>query len=83
MKLTLTCIGNLKCPAGKRDTLVFDEEQRGLGVRVTAAGSKTYLAQYTFHGHTSAGSRSAQQAPSRWLKLAMPCAPSLAMWQRA
>jgi integrase len=51
MKLTLTRIGNLKCPAGKRDTLVFDEEQRGLGVRVTAAGSKTYLAQYTFHGH--------------------------------
>jgi hypothetical protein len=30
--------------------LVFDDEQRGLGVRVTAGGGKTYLAQYTFHG---------------------------------
>jgi hypothetical protein len=44
MKLTLARIGNLKCPAGKRDMLVFDDEQRGLGVRVTAGGSKTYLA---------------------------------------
>jgi integrase len=50
MKLTLARIGNLKCPASKRDMLVFDDEQRGLGVRVTAGGGKTYLAQYTFHG---------------------------------
>ena len=40
----------LTCPAGKKDVLVFDDEQRGLGVRVTAAGSKTYLAQYTLGG---------------------------------
>jgi hypothetical protein len=50
MKLTQTRIDNLKCPAGKRDMLVFDEEPRGLGVRVTANGGKTYLAQYNFHG---------------------------------
>jgi integrase len=50
MKLTLARIGNLKCPDGKRDMLVFDDEQRGLGVRVTAGGSKTYLAQYNWHG---------------------------------
>jgi integrase len=30
--------------------LVFDDEQRGLGVRVTASGGKTFLAQYAFHG---------------------------------
>jgi hypothetical protein len=30
--------------------LVFDDEQRGLGVRVTAGGGKSFLAQYTFHG---------------------------------
>jgi len=30
--------------------LVFDGEQRGLGLRVTAGGSKTYLAQYNWHG---------------------------------
>jgi integrase len=51
MKLTQTRIEGLKCPPAKRDMLVFDGEQRGLGVRVTAGGSKTYLAQYTFHGH--------------------------------
>jgi integrase len=48
MKLTQTRIDNLKCPAGKRDILVFDDEPRGLGVRVTAGGGKTFLAQYTF-----------------------------------
>ena len=50
MKLTLNRIDSLKCPEGKRDVLVFDDEQRGLGVRVTASGGKTYLAQYSFHG---------------------------------
>lgn len=50
MKLTQSRIEGLKCPPGKRDALVFDEEQRGLGVRVTATGGKTYLAQYTWHG---------------------------------
>ena len=50
MKLTHYRIAALKCPAGKRDALFFDDEQRGLGVRVTAGGSKTFLAQYTWHG---------------------------------
>jgi integrase len=50
MKLTLNRIDGLKCPPGKRDMLVFDGEQRGLGVRVTASGGKTYLAQYNWHG---------------------------------
>ncbi|MGJ0510665.1 MAG: tyrosine-type recombinase/integrase [Methylocystis sp.] len=50
MKLTLARIDSLQCPPEKRDILVFDDEQRGLGVRVTASGGKTFLAQYTFHG---------------------------------
>ncbi len=50
MKLTQRRIDDLKCPADKRDILVFDEEQRGLGVRVTAGGGKTFLAQYSFAG---------------------------------
>ena len=50
MKLTQRRIEDIKCPAGKKDVLVFDDEQRGLGVRVTAAGSKTYLAQYALGG---------------------------------
>jgi Arm DNA-binding domain len=50
MKLTLTRIAALKCPPGKKDRLVFDDEQRGLGVRVTSSGGKTFLAQYTSGG---------------------------------
>jgi hypothetical protein len=50
VKLTLNRIAGLKCPEGKRDMLVFDDGQRGLGVRVTAGGGKTYLAQYNLHG---------------------------------
>jgi integrase len=47
VKLTQRRIETLECPAGAKDALVFDDEQRGLGVRVTAGGGKSYLAQYT------------------------------------
>ena len=50
MKLTETVVSKLECPVGKKDVLVFDDVQRGLAVRVSSAGSKTYLAQYTFGG---------------------------------
>jgi integrase len=50
MKLTLRRIETLVCPAGKKDALFFDDEQRGLAVRVTAGCGKSYLAQYTFAG---------------------------------
>jgi integrase len=50
MKLTMNRIAGLDCPAGRKDKLVFDDEQRGLGVRITAGGGKSYLVQYTFHG---------------------------------
>jgi integrase len=50
LKLTEDRITKLECPAGKKDVLVFDEVQRGLAVRVTSSGGKTYLAQYTFGG---------------------------------
>ncbi len=50
MKLTRNRIEALKSPPGKRDMLVFDDEQRGLAVRVTTGGGKTFLAQYTFRG---------------------------------
>lgn len=57
MKLTQHRIENLKCPAGKKDMLVFDEEQSGLGVRVTMTAKKgsmdgkTFLAQYRVAGN--------------------------------
>jgi len=34
MKLTLNRIDGLKCPEGRRDMLVFDDEQRGLVSRL-------------------------------------------------
>ena len=46
MKLTQRRIDLLQCPAGKKDALVFDDEQKGLDVRVTTSGAKSYLAQY-------------------------------------
>ena len=50
MKLTERVIQSLVCPAGRRDMMVFDSKQGGLGVRVTAGGGRTYLAQYTRNG---------------------------------
>jgi integrase len=50
MKLTQRRIDLLQCPAGKKDALVFDGDQKGLGVRVTASGAKNYLAQYARAG---------------------------------
>ena len=50
MKLTQRRIDDFECPLGKKDILVFDDEQRGLGVRVSAGGGKSYLAQYAVAG---------------------------------
>jgi integrase len=50
VKLTQRRIEALECPPGRKDALVFDDEQRGLGVRVTTGGGKTYVAQYNFAG---------------------------------
>ncbi len=49
-KLTDEYIESLSCPQGRRDMMVFDAKQAGLGVRVTASGRKTFLAQYTLAG---------------------------------
>src|SRR6516225_4451545 len=51
MKLTERKIEKLSAEHGRKDRLVFDDAQRGLAVRVTASGGRTYLAQYTLHGH--------------------------------
>ena len=50
MKLTQRKIEALECPPGRKDALVFDDEQAGLGVRVTASGGKRFLAQYSYAG---------------------------------
>jgi integrase len=51
MKLTERKIEKLSTEHDLKDRLVFDEAQRGLAVRVTASGGRTYLCQYTLHGH--------------------------------
>jgi len=51
MKLTERKIEKLAAQHGRKDRLIFDDAQRGLAVRVTASGGRTYLAQYTLHGH--------------------------------
>src|SRR6516225_4199596 len=50
MKLTERKIETLELQPGRKDRLVFDDEQRGLAVRVTRSGGRTYLCQYTLHG---------------------------------
>jgi integrase len=51
MKLTERKIEKLATEHGSKDRLIFDDTQRGLAVRVTASGGRTYLCQYTQHGH--------------------------------
>ena len=51
MKLTERKIEKLATDQGRKDRLVFDDAQRGLAVRVTVTGGRTYLCQYTIHGH--------------------------------
>jgi integrase len=51
MKLTEHKIDRLTVETGRKDKLIFDDAQRGLAVRVTASGGRTYLCQYTLHGH--------------------------------
>jgi integrase len=50
MKLTERKIETLAVERGGKDRLVFDDTQRGLAVRVTANGGRTYLCQYSLHG---------------------------------
>lgn len=50
MKLTERKIETVTVDRGRKDRLVFDDAQRGLAVRVTASGGRTYLCQYSLHG---------------------------------
>jgi hypothetical protein len=51
MKLTERKIEKLTTEHGAKDRPVFDDAQRGLAVRVAASGGRTFLCQYTLHGH--------------------------------
>jgi integrase len=40
----------LKCDEGKRQTFHWDSTQPGLGLRITAAGARSYIAELWLHG---------------------------------
>lgn len=47
MKLTTKGIRRLKLPSGKTDQLFWDDDIPGLGLRLRAGGSRTWVFQYT------------------------------------
>src|SRR5258706_10703756 len=64
MRLTERKIETLTADGGRKDRLVFDDAQRGLAVRVTATGGRTYLCQYTLHGQKWRGTAGSPFVPS-------------------
>lgn len=46
MKLTEKIIASLACEVGQKDRLVFDDTVRGLGLRISQTGAKSFLVQY-------------------------------------
>jgi integrase len=45
-------ISGFRCEAGKRQSIFWDGKVPGLGVRVTAAGAKSYIFETRLHGKT-------------------------------
>lgn len=52
MKLTNTKARGLNCPNDKQQTLVWDSEIRGFGLRITSSGYKSWIAQGRVNGIT-------------------------------
>jgi integrase len=50
VRFTDRTIAGLSCPPGRKDVLIFDDALRGFAVRVTEAGTKTFLFQFTLAG---------------------------------
>jgi integrase len=51
-KLTASRVAGFECPAGKSQGFLWDEAQRGLGLRVTAAGARAYIFESLYGGRT-------------------------------
>jgi integrase len=63
MKLTAKAIAGLQLPAGKSDHLAWDDEIPGLGVRLRAGGSRSWVFQYAIgsrHRRMSLGAATAE-----------------------
>lgn len=52
IKLTIERIKEADCDAGKPQTFYWDTEQRGLGLRLTSNGSKSFVYQGKLNGNT-------------------------------
>ena len=50
MKFTENGVGALRLPEGKSDFVFFDDQIPGFGVRLRAAGGRSYLFQYKIRG---------------------------------
>ena len=46
MRLTKATLAKLTLPAGKAETIVFDDDMPGFGLRIRAGGKRTWIAQY-------------------------------------
>lgn len=46
MTLTDRTVAAASCPPGRKDALVFDDRLKGFGVRITAAGTRSFIFQY-------------------------------------
>ena len=46
MRLSKTTLPRIVLPAGKTETIVFDEDIPGFGLRIRAGGKRTWVAQY-------------------------------------
>jgi len=45
-------VAGYKCQPGKQQSIYWDGKTPGLGLRVTAAGAKSYIFQTDLHGKT-------------------------------
>ena len=45
-------IASFKCNANSKQTIYWDAKTRGLGLRVTTAGAKSYIFETKLHGKT-------------------------------
>lgn len=52
MNFTVARVDGYKCEPGKSQSIFWDAKQSGLGLRVTATGSKAYIFESRLHGKT-------------------------------
>jgi integrase len=53
MKLSNATVGNIPAPASKFEVRVFDEDLPGFGVRVLAAGKRSWIIQFRINGRST------------------------------